>query len=205
MQLSILTPAVPSRIKQLDWLCDKISRLIRDSPVEHLVFLDNKKRSVGLKRDTLLRMARGKYVAFVDDDDDVSDDYVASILGAADKDVDVITFLQEASIDGQRGVVEFKLGNPNESFQGYECGVNVGITKRNAWHVCAWRRTLAILSKFPDSNYGEDWQFAGPLCQIAKTEIHIPEILHYYRHNSKTTEAPPLNFASDEFRKVSGR
>ena len=201
MQLSILTPAVPSRIKQLDWLCDKISRLIGDSPVEHLVFLDNKRRSVGLKRDTLLRMARGKYVAFVDDDDDLSDDYVASVLGAADKDVDVITFLQEACIDGQSGIVEFKLGNPNEVFHPSQ------IVKRNAWHICAWRRTLAILSKFPDSNYGEDWQFAGPLCQIAKTEIHIPEILHYYRHNSKTTEAPPLgvNLQSDEFRKVSGR
>jgi glycosyltransferase involved in cell wall biosynthesis len=202
MQLSILTPAVPSRIKQLDWLCYKISGLIGDLPVEHLVFLDNKKRSVGLKRDTLLRMARGKYVAFVDDDDDVSDDYVESILEATEKNVDVITFLQRASIDGQKGIIEFKLGNPNNPF------VPDGIvTKRNAWHVCAWRRTLAILSKFPDSNYGEDWQFAGPLCQIAKTEIHIPEILHYYRHNSKTTEAPALsvNLASDDFRKVCGR
>ncbi len=201
MQLSILTPAVPSRLKRLDWLCDKISRLIGNSPVEHLVFLDNKRRSVGLKRDALLRMAKGKYVTFVDDDDDVSDDYVASILGATDKNVDVITFLQQASVDGQRGIIEFKLGHPNEGF----CPYQDGIVKRNAWHICAWRRTLAILSKFPDSNYGEDWQFAESLCQIAKTEIHIPEILHYYRHNSKTTEAPPMNLASDNFRKASGR
>jgi glycosyltransferase involved in cell wall biosynthesis len=204
MQLSILTPAVPSRIKQLDWLCYKISGLIGDLPVEHLVFLDNKRRSVGLKRDALLRIAKGKYVAFVDDDDDVSDDYVSSILDAAEKDVDVITFLQEAKIDGVKATIEFKLGNPNEPFQGTNYA-NPDNVKRNAWHVCAWRRTLAILSKFPDSNYGEDWQFAGPLCQIAKTEIHIPKILHYYRHNSKTTEAPPINLASDDFRKVSGQ
>ena len=198
MQLSILTPAVPSRLRQLDKLCDKISRMIGSSPVEHLVFLDNKKRSVGLKRDALLRMAKGKYVAFVDDDDDISWDYIAAILGASEMNVDVITFLQEASINGQKGIIEFKLGNPNEEF-----GTN-GVTRRNAWHVCAWRRTLAILSRFPDLNYGEDWRFAAPLCELAKMEHHIPEILHYYRHSTQTTEAPP-GIANDMFHVMTGR
>jgi hypothetical protein len=76
IQLSILTPAVPSRIFQLQKLCFELEGQIKGLPVEHLALLDNKRRTVGEKRDALLRAARGRYVAFVDDDDDVSDDYV---------------------------------------------------------------------------------------------------------------------------------
>jgi len=193
--LSILTPAVPSRLDSwvvglgespLATLIQTIGEQIGTLPVEHLVLLDNKRRTVGEKRDALLRMARGQYVAYVDDDDDVSDDYVAELLKAAREGPDVITFNQHCTVNAVQFEVQFKLGNPNEAPNG------VGTIKRNAWHVCAWRRTLAIQSRFPASNYGEDWAFAAPLCAIpGLREVHIPKVLHYYRHSSKTTEAPP--------------
>lgn len=182
--LSILTPAVPSRFEQLQKLCAELQKQIRDRPVEHLVLLDNKRRSVGLKRDALLRSARGEYVAFVDDDDMVSPYYVSAILAHIDSAPDVITFDQLATVDGVSSTVNFRLGEDNQPF------CPRGITHRAAWHVCAWRRSLAIQSRFPDTSYGEDWAFAAPLNRIAEVEVHIPQILHYYRHSSKTTEAP---------------
>ena len=195
MILSILTPAVPSRLDSwvvglgespLATLIQTIGEQIGTLPVEHLVLLDNKRRTVGEKRDALLRMARGQYVAYVDDDDDVSDDYVAELLKAAREGPDVITFNQHCTVNAAQFEVQFKLGNPNEAPNG------VSTIKRNAWHVCAWRRTLAIQSRFPASNYGEDWAFAAPLCALpGLREAHIPKVLHYYRHSSKTTEAPP--------------
>jgi len=195
MILSILTPAVPSRLDSwvvglgespLATLIQTIGEQIGTLPVEHLVLLDNKRRTVGEKRDALLRMARGQYVAYVDDDDDVSDDYVAELLKAAREGPDVITFNQHCTVNAAQFEVQFKLGNPNEAPNG------VSTIKRNAWHVCAWRRTLAIQSRFPASNYGEDWAFAAPLCALpGLREVHIPKVLHYYRHSSKTTEAPP--------------
>ena len=195
MILSILTPAVPSRLDSwvvglgespLATLIQTIGEQIGTLPVEHLVLLDNKRRTVGEKRDALLRMARGQYVAYVDDDDDVSDDYVAELLKAAREGPDVITFNQHCTVNAVQFEVQFKLGNPNEAPNG------VGTIKRNAWHVCAWRRTLAIQSRFPASNYGEDWAFAAPLCAIpGLREVHIPKVLHHYRHSSETTEAPP--------------
>ena len=193
--LSILTPAVPSRLEQVGQLIKKLEYQIWRQgegrkihyPVEHLVLLDNKQRTVGEKRDALLVAAKGKYVAFVDDDDDVSDDYVESIFSAAVmNNPDVITFEQMATVNGTAGFVEFRLGHPNDSFDPSR------ITRRNAWHVCAWRRTLAILSHFPASNYGEDWAFAAPLCAMPNLrEVHIDKVLHFYRHSSETTEAPP--------------
>jgi glycosyltransferase involved in cell wall biosynthesis len=195
MILSILTPAVPSRMAQLAKLCEELARQIGGLAVEHLTLLDNKRRTVGEKRDALLRAARGAYVAFVDDDDWISPDYVAELVKAAKERPDVITFWQGAEVNGKHGIVMFKLGNQNEAFHGGDLPNNAAdayITKRNAWHVCAWRRTLAIQSRFPASNYGEDWAFAAPLCALpGLREIHISKVLHYYRHSSETTEAPP--------------
>jgi hypothetical protein len=192
---SILTPAVPSRLSQLEALRKIIADQIGDDPVEHLILLDNKRRTVGEKRDALLRASKGRYVAFVDDDDMISHDYVTLILEKIRKEPDVITFRQQAKVNNEIADIEFRLGNENEEFKGAFDGAytNVPIVKRNAWHVCAWRRTLAIQSHFPAINYGEDWQFAKPLCDMAETEEHIPKVLHYYRHSSKTTEAPPEN------------
>jgi len=83
--LSILTPAVPSRLGALDALCSELAAQIGELPVEHLVLLDNKRRTVGEKRDSLLRIARGDFVAFVDDDDKVSGDYVQAILDRSEE------------------------------------------------------------------------------------------------------------------------
>jgi len=186
MILSILTPAVPSRMAQLGNLCDELARQIGGLAVEHLTLLDNKRRTVGEKRDALLRAARGAYVAFVDDDDWIAPDYVAELLKAAKEGPDVITFRQQATVNDDMAEVEFRLGSPNEPFQP---GIWI---KRNAWHVCAWRRTLAIQSRFPANSFGEDWAFAAPLCAIpGLREVHISKLLHYYRHSSETTEAPP--------------
>lgn len=187
--LSILTPAVPSRLQKLAELCEGIQSQIDELPgrelVEHLVLIDNKRRTVGEKRDALLRSARGNYVAFMDDDDEPFLEYIARLVEAAKQKPDVITFRQHATYNGLESEVHFRLGQENGKFN------PGGITLRNAWHVCAWRRTLAIMSSFPASNYGEDWAFAAPLCAMPNlSEVHIPHVLHYYRHDARTTEAP---------------
>lgn len=181
--LSILTPAVYSRLGKVQTLAAKI--MAEGWNVEHLVLYDNKRRTVGEKRDALLRASIGAYVAFVDDDDDIMPDYIPAILKAAESAPDVITFQQHAIVDGMASTVVFKLGQENEAFNAG------GITKRNAWHVCAWKRELAIQSWFPPSNYGEDWAYASKLCSIDNLkEVHIPRVLHTYNHSAETTEAP---------------
>jgi glycosyltransferase involved in cell wall biosynthesis len=183
--LSILTPAIPSRWDRLQKLSYEIARQIENQPVEHLILIDNKQRTVGEKRDALLRAARGQYVAFVDDDDWIEPDYISSILGAIKETPDVVTFRQSVTVDGAEGEVEFKLGNANEGFK------PGAVTLRAAWHICAWRRALAVMSRFPSTNYGEDWAFAEPLNRIAKTEVHIPRVLHRYIYDSNVSEAKP--------------
>jgi hypothetical protein len=187
--LSILIPATPARYHSHLWpLYEKLSSqaVLYGSGVEVLAFLDNRKRTIGEKRDALVQISRGAFVAFCDDDDDVSDDYIASLWAVVSKqtDVDVITFKQRAIVDGIEGICHFSLKHPNDPFSpdGF---------RRNAWHVCAWRGELARRYRFPATNYGEDWAWARHLVIEAKKEHHIDAILHTYRYDSKVSEAPP--------------
>jgi len=190
-KLSILIPSVPNRVvtKMLPLytkLEDQISRLTNPKDVEVLVFLDNKRRSIGYKRESLLYIARGNYVAFADDDDLVEDYYVEEAIKAIDKadDVDVITFKEQVFIN-QNGPFEltFKLGYPNND------PVTIPNAKRPPWHCCFWKRKLAQKFHFPDSMYGEDWAWASQVNSVASTSYHIDKFMRTYIYNDRITEA----------------
>lgn len=188
MKLSILIPSVPSRREKAAKLFDKLSQQTGTADVEILMLLDNKKRSIGLKRQALLDVALGDYVAFVDDDDDVLNGYVQSvfqvILAAAAYTPDVVVFDSYCTLnDGPPVLVSHSLFSPNEQY-------NLAGFRRAAWHIHAWKRELAVQSRFPDQGGTEDWAWAEPLNRMAKTQIKIDIPLYHYRFNSKTTEAP---------------
>lgn len=190
--LSILTPAIPSRTDKLSKIVASIEEqrlaLFCAFDVEHLVFLDTQcARTVGQKRDNLVQLANGQYVAFLDDDDLPSPDYLSKLLSAIKSATalpDVITFRQSVIYCGQEGEVSFGLGNPNESFAPGK------LTRRAPWHVCAFRSELAKAHHFPHVNYGEDWAWARHVGADCKTSVHIDAILHTYIHNPATTAAP---------------
>ena len=147
--LSILTPAIWNR-ESAKFLAAAISEQIGSAPVEHLVLFDNRARSIGAKRQALVDIARGQYLAFVDDDDDISPDYVDRLLKAAQTGADVITFRQRAIYNGLESEVHFGINNQDEAFK------PGGITLRAPWHVCAWKRERVDECLFVESNYGED-------------------------------------------------
>src|SRR5215467_9960671 len=93
MLLSILIPTLESRRASFLRLYQRLDRQIVHnnlrSVVEILVFEDGGQHSIGKKRNALLQRAAGRFVVFVDDDDDVSDDYVRLIAGALSKRPDV--------------------------------------------------------------------------------------------------------------------
>lgn len=183
IRLSILTPSIPSRAGHLAELTEAITEQIGDLPVEHLVLIDNKRRTIGEKRDNLLRLANGEYIAFVDDDDTILPGYVEELLSAIEKGQDVITFEQDAYFDGVKFLVDFRHGQPNNEL------LPDALNIRAAWHVCAWRRAVALRSRFTWKQYGEDWDFCAPLNGLQLTEHHIPKVLHEYHFRTEVTEA----------------
>lgn len=184
MKLSILTPTIQERKSQSSMLAILIAAQSFGKPVEHLMLFDNRARSIGAKRQALVDIARGEYIAFVDDDDDISDDYVSSLLTAIERSPDVITFRQRAIYNGQESEVHFGLNNQDGPFN------PGGITLRAPWHVCAWRRSKIASCQFGESNYGEDAIWCQQARRRIQTGIHIDRVLHTYRHDAALTSAP---------------
>ena len=198
IKFSILILSIPSRFESLKaavtHLQEQADATGQGKSVEILVLLDNKSKSISEKRNDLLQMARGKYIAFLDDDDAVSKDYMSKILKAIDEnDVDCISFNQWCSLDGEPMDVEFGIGNPHGHLWRDEDGF-LGDIKRPPYHMCLWRREIAITEAF-NPVYGangqstEDIDWLMRLYPKIQTEHHIPDALHGYIYNSKTTES----------------
>lgn len=94
--LSILIPCLESRPWKL--ICDELNRQRLALPnnlsnsVEILWKVDNGEETSGVKRNALTKRSIGKYIAFVDDDDKLSEDYLSSILEGCSHDPDVVAF-----------------------------------------------------------------------------------------------------------------
>ena len=58
---------------------EKVSRIAPLIRVEYLTYFDNREVSIGNKRQWLLERASGKYMSFVDDDDDITDAYIEDV------------------------------------------------------------------------------------------------------------------------------
>ena len=77
--------------------------------VEIVHFLDDRRHTIGAKRNWLLDRARGQFVVFIDDDDDVNDRYVSLICR---------TLKEHPCIDcvGIKGTIASEEGRNGRSF-----------------------------------------------------------------------------------------
>lgn len=184
MRLSILIPSIPSRFERAVKLYNEILAMCEGLDIEVLMLTDNKKRTIGEKREALKNMSQGKYFMFVDDDDSLLS--VKEIYEATEQDVDVITFKQRCfNNDGSEFIVTFGLGNEIEhnTIEGNYLDCN-----RPPFHVCAWHRYYKRIS-FPMVNYGEDGVWSKLVNSIAVNEVHIDKVLHSYNFHPEITEA----------------
>lgn len=81
---SILIPTMTGRDATLQRLLESIrektTRIAPDLRIEISIYYDNKETSVGMKRQSLLQGAKGKYMSFIDDDDDITDAYIEDLV-----------------------------------------------------------------------------------------------------------------------------
>ncbi len=190
--LSILVSTLTSRAALLGPLLGKLSRQIEAIPekdVEIVVFEDQKDHTVGWKRNRLIEEAKGVFVAFVDDDDDISDDYVWQIREAIRKNpgVDCIGFRGLMSVAGQGShQVHYSITN--------SANVEFGGTfYRYPGHLTPIRKELLLGSRFPDQSFGEDADFSLQLARrkCLKTEAFVDKVLYHYQFNPNTSETHP--------------
>lgn len=177
IRLSILIPTVFGREKMIDRLVANIDRIGYGYPYEIVRLKDRKgTASIGEKRNKLRTMAKGDYIAFIDDDDSIFDNYFDSAFKAIENDVDVM---------GLIGVMYTNNMNPKQFEHSlihdhyYQSG---GIYYRPPNHLNPMKKELSMQVKFPHSSMGEDTSFAMELCnkRILKTEEFTVEPVYRY-------------------------
>lgn len=186
--LSVLVPSVHSRWdtfgisiqKQLWAQLDALPAKDRQR-VEIIVLTDNKTRMLGDKRNIMIDMAQGEYVAHVDDDDRLEPDYLSSLLDATATSPDVVTFNVSVTINGSTPKIcryssKFKADKnlPNS----YERLPN---------HIMCVRKDLACRVAFPSILKGEDSAYSKELIRFLKTEVAIDRVLYHYDYSDATT------------------
>ena len=185
-RLSILMPGLQSRAADCRVKNQILSQMT--SEVEFIELIDSGEKSSGLKRQELSDLAQGKYLAFVDDDDTVSSDYIKKLLSAISEEPDLVTFNMEArfryykkSTLRKEEVEIWELGYQEDDRKSSKLGPN---------HLCAWKKEITQkISWCPFLGCGDDQLWYKPLLMsgLVNNELHLDEVLYYYHWSSLGT------------------
>lgn len=148
---------------------------------ELIVCTDNKQMAVGAKRNLLIKNAGGKYIAFVDDDDMVTTDYVSQILKKIELNPDVVVF---NAVRYENGIKDKAVIYGNE----YTDRTARGFYYRSPNHLMVVRKELAQRVGFKQINFGEDADYAKRLLPYLKYQQRIFDVLYEYWFDSQLTE-----------------
>ena len=202
IKLTIGIPSIPSRVRMnLEPMFSRLmTQIANRKDVEVVSILDNKSMTIGKKRHLLHKIAQGEYCAIIDDDDDVTTDYVEEVCKAIEnnKGVDVIHYNQEAIIEKVSFLITTDIHAPLEPFNQLpnnpkDPNGNYIPCVRPPWHWCAWRTDFAKQFPFGDSFSGEDTLFVEKAVPNIKSSYKIDKILHIYKWSANTTSAPMIN------------
>jgi glycosyltransferase involved in cell wall biosynthesis len=182
---SILIATIPGREESLQRLISSIhekrGRLCPELRVEVLVAFDNREATIGAKRQTLLDKARGKYLSFIDDDDEITDAYFEDGLACIGQNYHV------SRLRGQIRQYTFTHSIENSLDQPMARG-DVFVRPPN--HLNVMMSDIAKLIRFRDVTYGEDldWTIRLATRGFLTHEYRSDDSRIHYIYNSR-----PLN------------
>lgn len=177
-KLSVLIPSLHERHKELHELVKSINQQrSTQNDVEILSIVDDRSMTTGKKRNYLLHMSSGQYVCFIDDDDDISHDYISQIVRNANSNTDCFSL---------NGEIIFSDGYSRKFYHSlkYDKWVDDHTNKvyyRSPNHLNAIRRDIAIQSVFPDIVIGEDRIYSANIRPKLKTQIDLIGTNYFYK------------------------
>jgi len=183
--LSIMLPTTVDRRPKFYLLLAEVLRQVNSlnlqDEVEILIDEDKKEKSIGTKRQDLLKRSSGEWVVGIDSDDWISGDYIKEIFGAfvLSPTIDHVGFIELCNINGEvsRSVFSIQHCKWDESQYGYD-------HVRCANPKSVIRREKALMVGFDDCRYGEDRIFSEAVTPLLKSEVFIEKELYYYNHTS---------------------
>ena len=181
MKLSILIPSLTTRYESRTALLSSLSTQYKGDDVEVLTQVDRGYMSIGHKRNLLLDRAKGDYLCFADDDDELVSNYISLIMEGIDKGVDCCSLLGVYTTNGTNPELfehsikhkEWIDGTPTQGIRYF----------RPPNHLNCIKSDIAKKFRFEEINHGEDrlWSDAIQRSGLLKTEHMITDILYHYK------------------------
>jgi glycosyltransferase involved in cell wall biosynthesis len=178
--LSILICTIPERKDKLNQLLANLNAQNTYTDVEILVCTDNKEMSIGEKRNKILEAAKGDFIVFIDDDDEVSEDYIKLIYDTIinNPDIDCIGIQGTITFDG----VNEKQWYISKDFGSWYEANNIFYRTPN--HISPVKRTHALKTGFPSIQFGEDSDYSHRLLPLLQREEKINKNIYIYKYAS---------------------
>ncbi|ASU34402.1 glycosyltransferase family 2 protein [Mucilaginibacter xinganensis] len=170
---------MPSRRSDLNNLLKCLQANGDEFPNVQVGINDSMEYNIGTKRNIMLKEALGKYVVFIDDDDEVSPNYVSLILEACKQDPDCIGINGTITTNGH----DLRKWFISKEFGKWYTGPD-GTYYRTPNHISPVRRELALQAGFPEIAFGEDAEYSKRLMHFLRTESTIIEPIYNYKYIS---------------------
>lgn len=151
-----------------------------DENIVEVLFNSDRGITIGEKRNRMMAQATGKYVAFIDDDDLVSNDYITRLMPGLDADVDCCGLTGLYKPDNGREQIFIHSIAYTEFFERDK------VLYRCPNHLNAVKREHALKCPFPHWDRSEDSHFAFMLRDsgLLKTEHMIDKTIYIYEYVS---------------------
>jgi hypothetical protein len=188
---SILIPTIVERKESFNYLVTGLYNQINVLGLQDVIEIvsiadsikDKDKMSIGMKRNDLIEQAQGKYISFIDDDDDVSHDYVRIIYNELKKNVDVLGITGIITINGRKKTAK-KFIHSSKYKSYFE---NRGVYYRCPNHLNPMRKSIAQQVTFVNKSHGEDTDWALELSKLNlfTKELLIEKPIYFYKYQIK--------------------
>jgi hypothetical protein len=190
-ELSILIPTMPGRETSLKRLTEsiheKMARICPDIRYEIRIGFDNREWTVGAKRQALLQAAEGKYVAFVDDDDEITNAYMEDVASTIKGKYHVMRLRGQISQYTFTHSVENKLDAPMARGE---------VFLRPPNHLNPMMTDIAKLISFKDAYRGEDLEWTIRMAQSGflqkEFQSDMSRIHYIYNMGNRRLDAATL-------------
>lgn len=156
------------------------------------ILVDDSKRfldgglSIGKKREALVKRATGKFLCFLDSDENIAPNYLETLVRLCCQGKDVCTFRAIAKLDNYWAIYDMRLNQHNEQ------STPDKTVLRGAWHTCPVRTEYAQRYEFEDINYGEDASWMNKVLSDCKDEAHSDAVILQYNHHTHISESDKI-------------